>query len=57
MRQIGYWRVSTGDTDTDSNSWDVAWRGNYVYLFDMNRGIEILRLKGGGAASPPACAR
>ena len=47
--QIGYWRVSTGSTTTDSNSWDVAWRGNHVYLFDMNRGIEILRLKGGGA--------
>ena len=44
------WRVSTGNTDTDSNSWDVAWRGNYVYLFDMNRGIEILRLENGGVA-------
>jgi hypothetical protein len=51
VRQIGYWRVSTGDEDTDSNSWDVAWRGNHVYLFDMNRGIEILRLKGGAAKS------
>jgi len=51
IRQIGYYRVSTGDTATDSNSWDVAWRGNLVYLFDMNRGIEILRLKGGAAAS------
>jgi hypothetical protein len=51
IRQVGYYRVSTGSTDTDSNSWDVAWRGNYVYLFDMNRGIEILRLKGGAAAS------
>ena len=49
VNQIGYWRVSTGSTTTDSNSWDVAWRGNHVYLFDMNRGIEILRLKGGGA--------
>jgi hypothetical protein len=51
VRQIGYWRVSTGDAATDSNSWDVAWRGNHVYLFDMNRGIEILRLKGGAKAS------
>jgi hypothetical protein len=51
VRQIGYWRVSTGNTETDSNSWDVAWRGNLVYLFDMNRGIEILRLKNGGAAA------
>ena len=39
-----------GGDGGDSNSWDVAWRGrDYVYLFDMNRGIEILRLKGGGA--------
>ena len=51
VRQVGYYRVSTGDTTTDSNSWDVAWRGNLVYLFDMNRGIEILRLKGGAKAS------
>ena len=28
-----------------------AWLGNHVYLFDMNRGIEILRLKGGAKAS------
>ena len=26
-----------------------AGAATYVYLFDMNRGIEILRLKGGGA--------
>jgi len=51
VRQVGYYRVSTGSTTTDSNSWDVAWRGNLVYLFDMNRGIEILRLKGGAAKS------
>jgi hypothetical protein len=51
VNQIGYWRVSTGDAATDSNSWDVGWRGNHVYLFDMNRGIEILRLKGGAKAS------
>ena len=30
-----------------SNSWDTAWRGDHVYLFDMNRGIEVLRLKRG----------
>ena len=51
IRQVGYYRVSTGSTTTDSNAWDVAWRGNLVYLFDMNRGIEILRLKGGAAAA------
>jgi hypothetical protein len=51
VRQIGYYRVATGNAATDSLSWDVAWRGNLVYLFDMNRGIEILRLKRGPHAS------
>jgi hypothetical protein len=51
VRQIGYYRVSTGNAETDSLSWDVEWNGNLIYLFDMNRGIEILRLKRGAAAS------
>ncbi len=48
-----------------SNSWDVEWfdrrgyrpngggvRGSdLVYLFDMNRGVEVLRIKGGAGAS------
>jgi hypothetical protein len=45
VRQIGYYRV-TGSTDEESsNSWDLAWNGRYVYLWDMNRGIEALALK------------
>jgi hypothetical protein len=32
-------------TNPSSLSWDTAWHGNLVYLFDMSRGIEILRLK------------
>ncbi|MGH3994027.1 MAG: hypothetical protein ACRDSN_16400, partial [Pseudonocardiaceae bacterium] len=45
VRQIGYYRV-TGSTEAEtSNSWDLAWNGRYVYLFDMNRGIEVLKLK------------
>jgi hypothetical protein len=51
VRQIGYYRVATGNATTDSLSWDVAWRGDVIYLFDMNRGIEILRLKRGARAS------
>ena len=47
-------RVTGTDAETNpsSLSWDTAWRGNLVYLFDMDRGIEVLRLKGGahGAA-------
>ena len=49
LRQVGYYYVNGTDPETNpsSNSWDTAWRGNLVYLFDMDRGIEILRLKGG----------
>jgi hypothetical protein len=53
LRQVGYYRVNTpagGDpaVDPTSNSWDVGFRGNLVYLFDMNRGVEVLRIKKGG---------
>jgi hypothetical protein len=60
VRQVGYYRV-TGTTPSDgdnpsSNSWDLAFysdrrRGDLVYLFDMNRGVEVLRLKAGARAS------
>ena len=52
VRQVGFYRVTGTDpaTNPTSNSWDLAWNGRYVYLFDMNRGIEIMRLKGGTAA-------
>ncbi len=49
LRQVGYYYVTGTDPDTNpsSLSWDVAWRGELIYLFDMDRGIEILRLAGG----------
>jgi len=49
LRQVAYYYVTGTDPETNpsSLSWDTAWRGNLVYLFDMDRGIEILRLKGG----------
>ena len=59
-RQIGYYRVTTpasGDAAVNptSNSWDLAWKrsrkSDYVFLFDMSRGVEVLRLKGGAHAS------
>jgi hypothetical protein len=55
LRQVGYYYVTGTDavTDPSSNSWDTAWHGNLVYLFDMSRGIEILRLK----VSPARSAR
>jgi hypothetical protein len=47
LRQVGYYYVEGTDATTNpsSLSWDTAWRGRLVYLFDMDRGIEILRLK------------
>jgi hypothetical protein len=60
LRQVGYYYVVGTDTTTNpsSLSWDTAWRGNLVYLFDMSRGIEILRLKGGpGRAAKLATVR
>jgi hypothetical protein len=60
VRQVGYYRV-TGTTPSDganpsSNSWDMAFRtdrrrGDLIYLFDMSRGVEVLRLQGGARAS------
>ena len=39
-------------TNPSSNSWDMAFKeqrrkGDLVYLFDMNRGVEILRMEKG----------
>ena len=47
LRQVGYYYVAGTDPETNpsSLSWDTAWRGDLIYLFDMSRGIEILRLK------------
>jgi hypothetical protein len=51
LRQVGYYYVVGTDPQTNptSLSWDTAWHGNLVFLFDMSRGIEILRLEGGTA--------
>ena len=53
LRQVGYYYVTGTDpaTNPSSLSWDTAWHGDLVYLFDMSRGIEILRLRGGPSAS------
>ena len=57
--QVGYYRVTgTGTSNPNSNSWDVAFRpegskkaGDLIYLFDMSRGVEVLRLKKGTKAA------
>ena len=53
LRQVGYYFVTGTDANTNpsSLSWDTAWHGDLVYLFDMSRGIEILRLKDGVASA------
>jgi hypothetical protein len=53
LRQVGYYYVTGTDpaANPSSLSWDTAWHGDLVYLFDMDRGIEILRLKGGPTRS------
>ena len=58
VRQVGYYRVHRHRrrTNPSSNSWDMAFRtdrrkGDLVYLFDMSRGVEILRMKKGVNAS------
>jgi hypothetical protein len=55
LRQVGSFYVTGTDpaTNPSSLSWDVAWHGDLIYLFDMSRGIEILRLEGGPAAAAP----
>jgi hypothetical protein len=56
VRQIGYYRVTgTSGSNPSSNSWDTEWRNDrLVYLFDMSRGVEILRLRNGAQASAVA---
>jgi hypothetical protein len=63
VSQVGYYRVTGTSTENpSSNSWDVAFRSSgkgkgkgkkdgadLVYLFDMSRGVEVLRLKQGTA--------
>jgi hypothetical protein len=53
LRQVGFYYVTGSDPTTNPSSlvWDTAWRGNLIYVFDMSRGIEILRLKSGPFAS------
>jgi hypothetical protein len=49
LRQVGYYYVTGTDAQANPSSlaWDTARRGDLVYVFDMSRGIEVLRLKGG----------
>ncbi len=46
-RQIGYFRVQADGTadNPSSNSFDVQFHGDYVWVFDTARGVEVLKLK------------
>ena len=45
IRQIGYFRPD------DASAWQAVWHGDYVFVADNNRGIDILRFSGGTASS------
>ena len=53
LRQVGYYYVTGTNpaTNPSSLSWDVAWQGDLIFLFDMSRGVEILRMAGGPSKS------
>ena len=58
VRQVGYYRVTgTGRPENpSSNAWDMAFysdrrKGDLLYLFDMSRGVEVLRMRQGARAS------
>jgi hypothetical protein len=44
IRQVGWYRADDGRT------WAAYWHRGLVYVADFNRGVEILRFKGGRAA-------
>ena len=53
LRQVGFYYVTGTDevTNPSSLSWDTAFRGKLVYLFDHARGIEVLKMRGGPGKS------
>ena len=58
VRQVGYYRITSPTANESSNTWDVEFRserrkGDLVYVFDMNRGVEVLRIKR-AARTPPS---
>ncbi|HEX8082758.1 MAG TPA: hypothetical protein VF529_00620 [Solirubrobacteraceae bacterium] len=40
IRQIGWWRPS------DANTWAAYWHDGYVFVADLQRGVEVLRFEG-----------
>lgn len=47
-RQIAYYRVTgTGTDNPSSTTFSARWQHGRLYVFDMARGVEVLRLKRG----------
>ncbi|HEY7874141.1 MAG TPA: hypothetical protein VIG64_03355, partial [Actinomycetota bacterium] len=40
IRQVGYFLPS------DANTWAAYWHGDYVYVADFDRGVDILKFNG-----------
>jgi ABC-2 type transport system permease protein len=48
-------RPALPETNPSSLSWETAWHGDLIYLFDMDRGIAILRLRRGAGSRTVVC--
>jgi hypothetical protein len=46
IRQVGYY------VNADSNTWAAYWHKGYVFVADLQRGVEVLRFEGAPASSP-----
>ncbi|MEA2495182.1 MAG: hypothetical protein QOJ29_3093 [Thermoleophilaceae bacterium] len=46
IRQVGYF------VDVDSNTWAAYWHKGYVYVADLQRGIDVLHFEGSPGTAP-----
>ena len=46
IRQVGYFRPD------DANTWAAYWHRGYVFIADLQRGVDVIRLR--GSALPPS---
>jgi hypothetical protein len=50
IRQVGYF------INADSNTWAAYWHKGYVYVADLQRGIDVLSFEGSAGAAPAVTA-
>lgn len=48
IRQVGYYRPD------DANTWAAYWHKGYVFVADLTRGVDVLKLKGGASGGKVA---